>query len=75
MFHYAKPPTLLDNVIDDLDEVTRLFERNAPYTPLGGWFMRTGFRIRRRRSGRCPAWHTAARLIDHDGLRDEACAV
>jgi hypothetical protein len=38
MFHYAAPPILLENVIDDLDEVTRLFERNAPYTPLGGWF-------------------------------------
>jgi len=39
MFHYADPPILLENLIDDLDEVRRLFERNAPYTPLGGWFM------------------------------------
>ena len=38
MFHYADPPVLLDRVIDDLDEVRRLFERGAPYTPLGGWF-------------------------------------
>jgi len=38
-FHYAAPPVLLDALIDDLDEVARLFERNAPYTPLGGWFM------------------------------------
>lgn len=37
-FHYAAPPILLDNVIDDLDAVVALFERNAPYTPLGGWF-------------------------------------
>ena len=37
-FHYAAPPLLLENVIDDLDAVTALFERNAPYTPLGGWF-------------------------------------
>ncbi|MFP8878999.1 MAG: hypothetical protein VCE43_05780 [Myxococcota bacterium] len=38
MLHYSKPPILLDDLIDDLDEVARLFERNAPYTPLGGWF-------------------------------------
>jgi len=38
-FHYADPPILLEDLIDDLDDVARLFERNAPYTPLGGWFM------------------------------------
>ena len=38
MIHYSEPPILLNDVIDDLDAVTRLFERNAPYTPLGGWY-------------------------------------
>jgi len=38
MIHYADPPVLLREVIDDLDEVVGLLERNAPYTPLGGWY-------------------------------------
>lgn len=38
MIHYSDPPTLLRNVIDDVDEVVTLLERNAPYTPLGGWY-------------------------------------
>ncbi len=38
MIHYSDPPTLLRNVIPNVDEVVRLLERNAPYTPLGGWF-------------------------------------
>jgi hypothetical protein len=38
MIHYANPPVLLHNVIDDLDDVVGLLERNAPYTPLGGWY-------------------------------------
>jgi hypothetical protein len=38
MVRYADPPILLDDLIDDLDEVVGLFARNAPYTPLGGWF-------------------------------------
>jgi hypothetical protein len=41
MIHYADPPVLLDNLIDDPAKVTRLFEENAPYTPLGGWFKPT----------------------------------
>ncbi|MCP4907461.1 MAG: hypothetical protein GY910_20985 [bacterium] len=41
MIHDAKPPILLRDVYDDLDEVIRLVERSAPYTPLGGW-MRPG---------------------------------
>jgi hypothetical protein len=38
MFQYSHPPTFLDELIDDLDAVVHLFERNTPYTPLGGWF-------------------------------------
>lgn len=38
MIHYSDPPLLLRDVIEDLDEVVRLLERNAPYTPLGGWY-------------------------------------
>ena len=36
--HYADPPVLLRDTIDDLELVVGLLERNAPYTPLGGWF-------------------------------------
>ena len=36
--HYAEPPLLLEDLIDDVQLVVDLFERNAPYTPLGGWF-------------------------------------
>ena len=36
--HYSDPPTLLHGVIEDLGAVVALLERNAPYTPLGGWF-------------------------------------
>jgi hypothetical protein len=38
MFQYSNPPILLDDLIDDLGAVVDLLERNAPYTPLGGWF-------------------------------------
>ena len=38
MIHYSNPPILLENVIDDLELVRGLLERNAPYTPLGGWY-------------------------------------
>ncbi len=38
MIHYSDPPILLENVIDDLALVRGLLERNAPYTPLGGWY-------------------------------------
>jgi len=38
MIHYAAPPVLLRDVIDDVGDVVRLLERNAPYTPLGGWY-------------------------------------
>ncbi len=38
MIHYSNPPTLLCDVIGDLDAVVGLLERNAPYRPLGGWF-------------------------------------
>ncbi|MBJ22097.1 MAG: hypothetical protein CL933_22025 [Deltaproteobacteria bacterium] len=37
-FRYPDPPILLENVIGDLGDVLGLLERNAPYTPLGGWF-------------------------------------
>ena len=38
MTHYADPPALLRDVIDDPGDVVALLERNAPYTPLGGWY-------------------------------------
>ncbi|MDG2304522.1 MAG: hypothetical protein P8R42_07660 [Candidatus Binatia bacterium] len=38
MIHYSNPPVLLRNVFEDVGDVTRLLERNAPYTPLGGWY-------------------------------------
>jgi hypothetical protein len=38
MIHYSDPPVLLRDVIEDLDRVVALLERNAPYTPLGGWY-------------------------------------
>jgi hypothetical protein len=34
----SAPPILLRNVIEDPAAVVRLLERNAPYTPLGGWY-------------------------------------
>lgn len=38
MPHHAAPPTLLHDVIPDLNAVLSILEQNAPYTPLGGWF-------------------------------------
>lgn len=38
MIRYSKPPVLLRGVVEDIGEVVRLLERNAPYTPLGGWY-------------------------------------
>ena len=38
MIHYSNPPILLEALIEDVNEVVGLFERNAPYTPLGGWY-------------------------------------
>jgi hypothetical protein len=38
MIHYSDPPILLRDVIDDVGDVVRLLEQNAPYTPLGGWY-------------------------------------
>ena len=36
--HYAEPPTLLRDVLPDLDSVRALLKRHAPYSPLGGWY-------------------------------------
>jgi len=36
--HYAKPPILMRDVIDDLDRVRALRVENAPYASLGGWY-------------------------------------
>lgn len=36
--HYAAPPLLLHDVIEDPERVIALLERHAPYTPLGGWY-------------------------------------
>jgi hypothetical protein len=38
MIRYSDPPILLRDVIEDVGDVVRLLERNAPYTPLGGWY-------------------------------------
>ena len=38
MIPEADPPILLRDVIEDPSEAVALFERNAPYTPLGGWY-------------------------------------
>ena len=38
MVHNAHPPALLRDVIHDVADVVALLERNAPYTPLGGWY-------------------------------------
>ena len=38
MIHYSDPPILLRDVIEDIGDVVGLLERNAPYTPLGGWY-------------------------------------
>ncbi len=38
MVHTSAPPLVLRDFIDDVSEVERLLERQAPYTPLGGWF-------------------------------------
>ena len=35
---YSKPPVLLHDVIEDVSEVVRLLEAQAPYNPLGGWY-------------------------------------
>ena len=37
-FENSPPPLLLRDVIADREAVIALLERNAPYTPLGGWF-------------------------------------
>ena len=38
MPHVSDPPVLLHDVVDDVGAVVALLERNAPYTPLGGWY-------------------------------------
>ena len=38
MLRYADPPTLLENVFPDITQVHKLLEKEAPYTPLGGWY-------------------------------------
>ena len=38
MVYNAQPPVLLRDVIEDVRDVVALLERNAPYTPLGGWY-------------------------------------
>ena len=38
MIHYSDPPVLLRDVIPDVNQVIGILERNAPYTPLGGWY-------------------------------------
>lgn len=38
MIHSAEAPILLRDVYKDPAEVVTLLERNAPYSPLGGWY-------------------------------------
>jgi len=38
VIRYSDPPILLRDVIEDVGDVVGLLERNAPYTPLGGWY-------------------------------------
>jgi hypothetical protein len=38
MIHYADPPILLRDVLDDVHAAEVLLARVAPYTPLGGWY-------------------------------------
>lgn len=38
MIRCSDPPILLRDVIPDRAAVVELLERNAPYTPLGGWY-------------------------------------
>ena len=38
MIHYSNPPILLRDVIEEIGDVVGLLVRNAPYTPLGGWY-------------------------------------
>ena len=38
MIRTSAPPILLRDVIEDVQDVVRLLERGAPYTPLGGWY-------------------------------------
>ena len=38
MVEFADPPVLLTDVIDDVADAVALFESQAPYTPLGGWY-------------------------------------
>ena len=38
MPHVSAPPILLNDVIECIDDAVALLERNAPYTPLGGWY-------------------------------------
>ena len=35
---YADPPILLRDVFDDVAPIEAMLEREAPYTPLGGWY-------------------------------------
>jgi len=60
MVRYSAPPVLLHHVVDDLDAVVRLLERQAPYTPLGGWF----------RSGRTSATPTLPMWFQNDWVHD-----
>jgi hypothetical protein len=38
MIRTSVSPIFLRDVIEDVGDVVRLLERNAPYTPLGGWY-------------------------------------
>jgi hypothetical protein len=38
MIQFAEAPVLMQGVMDDPADVVGLLERNAPYTPLGGWY-------------------------------------
>jgi hypothetical protein len=63
MRHYSQPPLLLRDVIADLGDVVRLLERDAPYTPLGGW----------SRPGADPDEATSAMWFDNDWVHADLC--
>lgn len=64
MVRFSDPPVLLHDVIDDLNAVVQILERQAPYTPLGGWF----------RSGQAPVEPTLPMWFQNDWVHDTFAA-
>ena len=62
MFHYADPPLLLEDLIEDPLAVENIFAAGAPYTPLGGWYRPDN----EGEEARSPMWFQGDWV--HDGL-------